>query len=470
MHRFSVAGPTVGLALALLFAASTVAQEPPPDPVNLAERLQRAEAELRDIRAKLGTREDAAPGAAPDNPLPNILPNTADADCGSVTIPSKYPTIKISGAFQVDVGLFSQSTANRRAVGLADDGADFRRARLAAAGDVAEHMGYKLQLDFAVLTKPRFADAYFDFTDVAGLDRVVVGQFKQPIGLEDLTSFRHNPFFERSPLFLFVPFRQIGAGLFQSAAGGDWTWALSVFVPGQDQSGAALGDSGGVGGATRLTWCPLYADDGAQVLHLGAAYSLSGPTGGTMRFGATGGNAPEFALINPFGGAGSTPSFVDTGELRADLYNLWGVESAAVWGPLSLQGEAMLAHLDRPRRAGVDFWGAYAFATLFLTGEHRVYDRKRGEFDRVVPLTDFQPWRDGRWWGGAYELAARLSYIDLNDQEVHGGRLADLTCGWNWYLNPYAKMSFNYIHAFLDRPPTGRSNADVFALRGQIEF
>jgi phosphate-selective porin OprO/OprP len=189
-----------------------------------------------------------------------------------------------------------------------------------------------------------------------------------------------------------------------------------------------------------------------------------------MRFGSQGGNAPEFALTNPFGGPGSTPSFVDTGELRADVYNLWGVESAAVWGPFSVQAEAMLARLDRSGRPATDFWGAYAFATVFLTGEHRVYDRKRGEFDRVRPLNDFQPWRDGRLWGGAYELALRLSYIDLDDQNVRGGRLTDLTAGWNWYLNPYAKMSFNYIHAFLDRPPTGRSNADVFAVRGQVEF
>jgi phosphate-selective porin OprO and OprP len=464
MNRNAVAFVAVGLALAVLFAARPAhAQEASPDVAALKDRLERAEAELQAVRDQLGLRDDGATN--PDNPLPDILPNAAE-----IQVRRKYPTIEMSGAFQVDVGLFSQSTANRRAVGPADDGADFRRARLAAMGDIAEHIGYKLQIDFAVLTKLRFADAYFDFNDIAGLDRVVVGQFKQPIGLEDLTSFRYNPFFERSPLFLFVPFRQIGAGLFESAAGQWGTWAISAFVPGQDGSGAELGNSGGGGMATRATLCPLYADDGAEVLHLGAAYSLTAPTGGTMRFGVQGGNAPEFALINPFGGTGSTPSFVDTGEFRADLYNLWGVESAAVWGPLSLQGEAMVAYLDRPGQSPVTFWGAYAFATLFLTGEHRVYDRKRGEFDRVVPLHDYQPWCDGRWWGGAFELTARLSYIDLDDRQIRGGQLTDLTCGWNWYLNPYAKMSFNYIHAFLDRPPTGNSNADVFALRAQIEF
>jgi phosphate-selective porin OprO/OprP len=461
------------LALLAAVAAPVNGQDTPPDVATLRDRLERAEADLRAVRAGLAQDDSTARspgGSSSGSPLPDILPNATGGERGSDTDRPKYPTVAISGALQVDVGWFGQSTANRLAVGDAEDGAGIRRARLAAAGQIAEHIGYRMQIDFAVLTRLRFADAYFDVTDVAGVDRLVFGQFKQPIGLEDLTSFRHNPFLERSPLFLFVPFRQIGAGLFEGTADGRWTWAVSAFVPGQDQTGAPLGDAGGVGGATRVTACPLYAADGQQVLHLGAAYSLSGPTGGTMRFGVQGGNAPEFALINPFGGTGSTPSFVDTGELRADLYNLWGLESAAVWGPLSVQGEAMLARIDRPDQPGVTFWGAYAFATYFLTGEHRVYDRKRGEFDRVRPLHDFQPWKDGQLCGGAWELTARLSYIDLDDRQVRGGRLTDLTCGWNWYWNANAKMMFNYIHAFLDRPPTGRSNADVFALRGQIEF
>jgi phosphate-selective porin OprO/OprP len=458
MHR----APAAAVAVLYLFAASALGEDPAADTAALRDRLDRAEAELRAVREQIGQPA----GAVSANPLPDILPNTSI----EVTVGRKYPTIEMSGAFQVDVGLFSQSTANRRAVGLAENGADFRRARLAAAGDLAEQIGYRLQIDFAVLTKLRFADAWFDFKNVAGVDRVVFGQFKQPFGLEDLTSFRYNPFLERSPLFLFVPFRQIGLGAFEWANDGLWTLAASAYVPGQDQTGAALGDIGGIGGAFRGTVCPLYVDDGCRVLHFGAAYSISGPTGGTQRFGFPGGTAPEFALINAFGGAGTTPSFVDTGEFRTDLYNLWGLESAVVWGPLSLQGEAMLANLDRPNKSAVTFWGAYGFVTWFLTGEHRVYDRQHGEFARVQPLHDFQPWRDGRILSGALELAGRVSYIDVTDRDIRGGRMTDLTLGWNWYLNPYAKMSFNYIHVFLDRPPTGNSNADVFALRGQVEF
>ena len=52
---------------------------------------------------------------------------------------------------------------------------------------------------------------------------------------------------------------------------------------------------------------------------------------------------------------------------------------------------------------------------------------------------------------GAWELALRWSYIDLNDGAVAGGYLDDTTLGLNWYLNSYMRLMFNWIHADQDR-------------------
>src|SRR5438105_10268560 len=199
----------LGLAVALAAPAAR-GQDAPPDAPSARERLDRAEAELRSLREQLGPAPPADGAAAPANPpaAERADPSArAPADSGPM-----FPTIKMSGAFQADVGWFSQSTANRLTVGDAQDGADFRRARLAAAGQLAEHIDYRLQLDFAVLTRPRFTDVYASFTDLGGLDDIRVGQFKQPFGLEALTRFRFNPFLERASMFLFIPFRQIGIG------------------------------------------------------------------------------------------------------------------------------------------------------------------------------------------------------------------------------------------------------------------
>ena len=77
----------------------------------------------------------------------------------------------------------------------------------------------------------------------------------------------------------------------------------------------------------------------------------------------------------------------------------------------------MLAPCSSPTNATVrrlndlpkaSFNGSYAFASLFLTGETRPYLVEEGEFDRIVPKSSI----------GAWEIAARVSGIDLNDPSV----------------------------------------------------
>jgi phosphate-selective porin OprO/OprP len=47
---------------------------------------------------------------------------------------------------------------------------------------------------------------------------------------------------------------------------------------------------------------------------------------------------------------------------------------------------------------------------------------------------------------GAWEIAARYNYLDLNDDGIRGGRLQELNIGVNWYLNSNWKMQFEYVH------------------------
>jgi phosphate-selective porin OprO/OprP len=120
----------------------------------------------------------------------------------------------------------------------------------------------------------------------------------------------------------------------------------------------------------------------------------------------------------------------------------------------------------------------YAFVSYFLTGEHRPYDLGNGRFGRVKPRANFDPTR-GDW--GAWEIATRYSYLDLNDRDLTGGRLWNLTAGINWYLYPNLRLMFNYVYADLDdrvstnptAPPAtlGASGAgNIFQMRAQIDF
>lgn len=383
----------------------------------------------------------------------------------------KYPTVNISGALQVNAGWFSQSPTNRATVGDAFDGAGFRRARLAAIGSLGEHVDYKIQFDWAFPSRPGFIDVYFDVKEVPLLGTVRAGQWKQFFGLEESTSFRFNPFMERASIFLFQPFRRVGLGFYDHSRDETFTWAASVIGTGQDQFGNSLSAVNGAGLTSRATMCPVFECNGEEVVHLGAGYYLAAPGDHNLRFGALGGSAPEFGLLagtlgtSSFRSPPNTPSFVDTGVMRSDLFNLFGTEFAWVHGPLSVQSEFNFGSIDQIHKPTLFMWGGYGYVTYFLTGEHRVYNRKEGVFERPSVGPGWDEWTIGAW-----EVGYRLSYIDATDHNIDGGRLLDQTLAVNWYLNKYTKISFNYIHALLHRGESQGSNADVYAIRGQIDF
>lgn len=86
----------------------------------------------------------------------------------------------------------------------------------------------------------------------------------------------------------------------------------------------------------------------------------------------------------------------------------------------------------------IDFPGLYVFASYFVTGEHRIYNRHFARFDGVEPRAAAFTERAGTW-----ELAARYSYLDASDSGVRGGNLQDGTLGVNWYLNYNSRVMFN---------------------------
>jgi phosphate-selective porin len=77
---------------------------------------------------------------------------------------------------------------------------------------------------------------------------------------------------------------------------------------------------------------------------------------------------------------------------------------------------------------------------------------------------------------GAWELTARFAYANFSSPNIPpapnglkvGDRDAEMTLGVNWYLNDYARLMFNYVHAIPVDPNFGPSYADAFFLRTAI--
>ncbi len=86
------------------------------------------------------------------------------------------------------------------------------------------------------------------------------------------------------------------------------------------------------------------------------------------------------------------------------------------------------------------------------------------------PEHEFRPFRS-KW--GAWEVAARLSYLDLNDGPIRGGEELNFTVGLNWYLRSNLRVMVNYVRANLkDRedPRVDDGVADIIMSRVHLFF
>jgi phosphate-selective porin OprO/OprP len=202
-----------------------------------------------------------------------------------------------------------------------------------------------------------------------------------------------------------------------------------------------------------MTCLPLYEDDGKRLLHFGGSYSIRHP------------NKPISLEQRPE--THRTAHLAEVVHLDVGRVHLVGIEAAYVDGPFSLQGEYMGEIWDVSGIGDTYLQGLYVQASYFLTGEHRLYNRRRGVFAGVRPGRAF-PKNGGR---GAWEIATRYSFLDLNDSGLPNTArtLHDVTFGLNWYLNPHMRIMWNYIRSCVDGPDTTDA-ADIFMVRFQLTF
>ena len=379
------------------------------------------------------------------------------------------PTLKIGGRIFADTAVFDQnanSVAQMVPAGDMENGTEMRAAWLYFKGTAMHVVDYKLQFDLAGQTS--FKDVFVQIKELPLLGNVRIGHFKEPFGMEQLESTRFTTFMERSlcDAGAFVPARNMGVMAFDCSDNERMTWAVGAFVSEQgDTPPVFQDDHEGAAVTARVTFLPWYdeATEGRGLLHTGVAYSYRMVGDQTVQFRAR----PE-AHLGKY--------IVDTTALDVSDYQILGAELAYLYGPLCFQSEFFHATLDPLAAPDVSFNGCYMYVSYFLTGENRRYNRAAGTFDnRIKPFENFFRVRDEngtvQTGKGAWEVAYRYSYIDLNDGIAAGGRAADHTLGLNWYLNPYARMMFNYVHSTTDaRGGIDNGVVNVLQMRAQVDF
>ncbi len=425
----------------------------------------------------------------------------------------KLPLIRLSGFFQLDDSMVTQSANNRAIFGDVNNGVGFRRVRLQALGNVSEFTRYSIEVDFIAVGRPSLMDVWGEQTNLPFFGAIRIGHFRQPTTMDALTSVRHLEFFERSaPFWSFDPFRRTGIMAYRVADDELTTLAYSMYATGftffngtgvsygtlgDTRFATQFGDSGGVSFAIRGTHLLYYDEpaEGAYLLHIGGGYNYSavGGEGTTGSFAKTyeARTLPAYFLGDAAGGgltAAGTPVVLDSGRIVSHSFNFYHTELAGNYGPAHFQTEFMATTLNQFNGPQLFYYGAYLQAGYFLTGEHVGYNKQTGVMDyNVKPFSEFFGLGNRGMCGwGAWEVAGRWSYTNLNNAQLNPanqlssaagpppspnpGQLNNATLALNWWWNQYTRVEFNWIHSMIDNTNGGPSTMNTFASRFQIEF
>jgi phosphate-selective porin OprO/OprP len=362
---------------------------------------------------------------------------------------------KLGAKFAVDAAAFA---TDDEFTGF-DNGVELRRARIYAQGDCLILLPVSYELEIGYIPGSFYIEnSYLEFHKLGFLGSLKVGQYQVPMSLVNYGSSRDMTFMESaSPLEALAPGVNAGWQVGRPVLNERMTWALGAFTDAVgDDFGEATKDFGRVVG--RLTGLPIYHrepdhPESQRLLHLGLSGSLLYAGGSTVRYRSR----PESHLA---------PYVVDTGDIDADGAYTFDAEAAWVHGPLCVQGELLHSWVRGNEGQDVNFGGFYASASWFLTGESRPYDRSKGTFDRVVPKRNFN-FGKGGW--GAWEVAGRYSFVNLDSGDTEGGRMSLLMAGVNWYLHSHLKWRFDYgFGQVTGRHPDGHLN--IFQTRVEVDF
>jgi phosphate-selective porin OprO/OprP len=328
-----------------------------------------------------------------------------------------------------------------------------RRVRLGIEADMAQYYEFRLLPDFAQ-GKFVLQDAYMNihYWDPFQFE---VGKFKQPFSYEQLIQDRFVPTVERSMIDQLVPARDEGVmihgrGLFDGRL--DYAIAVSNGEINGDIDTNEPKDLNG-----RLAFMPFNSEEIAPVLQR-FEVGISGGFGveqepmmpSILRTPAT---IPWFAF-----NSGVTAAGVRWRMSPEVSYFYEGLGFAAQYFRQEQDIRAATSGAGFSHRPEVPFDGWYVMGSYLITGESRTTYSQA-----VKPLRPFDPYHPCSC-PGAIELIVRASELEVGEVAfVSGaGRLADptkysheateLTLGFNWYLNEWFRVQFNYEHDWFANP------------------
>lgn len=372
----------------------------------------------------------------------------------------KAVQFRIGGRYQEDFSAAStsprlRSTPTTPLIGA--DGIDSRRAYFEAYLTLSNGISAAFQYDFANAVQP-ITDAVVSYHGPNTAVIYTIGNFKEPLSLNQLISDNNTLFTERSLMDGLVPGRNFGGAV--STYGDRWTATGGIFAGNANNT---LTDNG-VAGTARVTYAPIL--EKAQLLHFGIAGSYrsldqSGSTGALS-------SRPEDFLAR---------ALVTTGALnRADALERINGEALYQFANLRIQGEYTFVNVTSTNGSGDrSFQGGYVEGGWVVNGAGRPYriSQPYGSEAAIlqgVQVEDPQRISNGGW--GVWELGLRYSALDLYNRSssaanrVNGGSEQDITAGLNWYPDRNIRMMADYVHGWISPAST---IAETVAPRREVQ-
>ena len=525
MNRTFQAALLAGATLSALTASAFAATATPPQDTATQSRLDSLQRQVQDLNTQLQQLKQAQDEADAGPALSDLKRSTSDqyvdlsnqlaaqnkasVDNGRLQITSADGRFSaaLRGLFQFDTGYYSQSrAASLLPAAYGPDlssGSNFRRAYIGLSGKLFSDWSYNLNGDFGgsggTETPLHIQSIYLQYDGLAPW-AFRVGAFPAPANIEDGTASGDTIFLERnSP-----------SDLQRNIAGGDGRDAFTVLYAGPTIFGALSYTGNKVQDGTkalaagtavaanfdeqqaavgRLSWLAVVTPDvkwlvgvnGTHVFKLpdlisnGTIANLSNTPGAGALHALTLSDPPELTVDS------NGTALASTGALPAGRLTQWGAETALqvdeFYGQAGYYGfqlsRSPLAYnqftasgVSAPaivRPTGNNFSAWYVQGTWTLTGETKAYNAATGAFTPPKPAHPFA--LDGSGLG-AWEIAARYSDLNLNDNvvdpanvvtgwtgtsktftyynTVRGGDQRIATLGLNWYPNSVIRFALNY--------------------------
>jgi phosphate-selective porin OprO/OprP len=366
----------------------------------------------------------------------------------------RWFTARLGGGFLYDTANYSQDSDSESQFAFRSD--DYvRDSRLLLKGRLKFSPRLRYTIGYMYDAAPekrtwfwRQTGIYVDLPEIGG--DVFIGRMKEGISMNKMMVGYNGWTNERATSNdAFLPILADGVQLRGSVPTRGIAWNVGIYDDEYTETESFNKNDNQF--VARGVWQPLYGGSVDEIFHFGLAYRYGTDEDGQVQYKSR----PE---------SFSAPFVLDTGRFDVDHTQTYGLEAYYERGSLFFGGEYFFNTNAAPLSGDPSFHGGELMVTWLTGGVRRPYNAKTGVFGGIVPSSSV--FEGGR---GTWEFVARLSYTDLDDGAIQGGKFWRITPMVNWHMSPNVRLEFAYGYGELDRFGT-KGGSQFFQTRIQLQL